>query len=76
MSPFKENFSQVLVTLVFNPSTPKAEVGDRWVWGQPSLKPEFQDGQGYPEKLCPQNKTKNKEKETKQKLPVACLSQY
>jgi hypothetical protein len=37
---------------------------DFWVWGQPGLQSEFQESQGYTEKLCLKiQKTKNKTKQ-------------
>jgi len=45
--------SQAVVALVFNPSTGKAEAGGSvWVRGQSGSQSEFQDSQGYTEKLC------------------------
>jgi hypothetical protein len=47
---------------------------DFWVQGQPGLQSEFQDSQGYTEKLCFEKtknkkpKPKNQEQETKNKL--------
>jgi hypothetical protein len=35
---------------------------DFWVRGQPGLQSEFQDSQGYTEKPCLENKTKQKNK--------------
>jgi hypothetical protein len=45
----------------FNPSTWEAEAVDFWVQGQPGLKHEFQDSQGYTEKPCLKNKQTNKQ---------------
>ena len=45
----------------FYPSTWEAEAGRFWVRGQPGLQSEFQDSQGYTEKLC-LKKTKQKRK--------------
>jgi hypothetical protein len=40
-----------------------------WVQGQPGLQSEFQDSQGYTEKPCLKNKTKqNKTKQNKTKI--------
>jgi hypothetical protein len=54
--------NRAVVAHTFNPNTWEAEV-DRslWVRGQPSLQSEFQDSQGYTEKLS-QNKTKRNKK--------------
>jgi hypothetical protein len=38
---------------------------DFWVRGQPGLQSEFQDSQGYTEKPCLENKTKQKQKHPK-----------
>ena len=43
---------------------------DFWVWGQPGLRSEFQDSQGYTEKPClekTKNKKTNKKKKNKKK---------
>jgi hypothetical protein len=51
-----------VIAHVFNPSTREAQrQADFWVQGQPGLQSEFQDSQGYIEKLC-LKKTKNKTK--------------
>ena len=43
----------MVVVYAFNPSTLEAEVdGSLRVWGQSGLQSEFQDSQGYTEKLC------------------------
>jgi hypothetical protein len=43
-----------VVAYAFDPSTweAEAEAADFWVRGQPGLQSEFQDSQGYTEKLC------------------------
>ena len=46
----------------FYPSTWEAEAGRFWVRGQPGLQSEFQDSQGYTEKLCLKKKQNKKEK--------------
>ena len=65
-----------MVAHAFNPSTQRQRQADFWVQGQPGLQSEFQDSQGYTEKLClkkqkqnhktkKQNKTKQKKQKTK-----------
>jgi hypothetical protein len=49
-----------MVAYAFNSSTLEAEAGDFSVRGQPGLQSEFQDSQGYTEKLCLEKQTKNK----------------
>jgi hypothetical protein len=56
-----------LLAQAFSPSTWKA---DLWVWGQPGPQSEFQDSQGYTEKLClktKQNERKEERKEERKK---------
>ena len=51
-----------MVTHAFNPSTWEAEAsGSLWDQGQPGLQSEFQDSQGYTEKLCLRKKKKQTE---------------
>jgi hypothetical protein len=45
------------------PALGRQRQADFWVWGQPGLKSEFQDSQGYTEKPCLKNKTKQKQKQ-------------
>jgi hypothetical protein len=52
-----------VVAWAFNPSTWEAEAGDFWVQGQPGLQSEFQDSQGYTEKLCFEKPKKKKKRE-------------
>ena len=46
------NKSWAVVVHAFNPSTWGQRQADFWVWGQPGLRSEFQDSQGYSEKPC------------------------
>jgi hypothetical protein len=52
----KGYFEPGVVAHAFNPSTQEQRqedfLSDFWVWGQPGLQSEFQDSQGYTEKLC------------------------
>jgi hypothetical protein len=54
--------SRVVVAHAFNPSTWEAEAEDFWVWGQPGLQSEFQDGQGNTEKPYLKKPKKQKQK--------------
>ena len=46
---------------------------DPCIRGQPGLQSEFQDCQGYTERLCEKNKNKNKNKNKKQnKQTIKC----
>ena len=49
-----------MVAHTFNPSTREADAGGFWVRGQSGLQSELQDSQGYTEKPCLKNKTKQK----------------
>jgi hypothetical protein len=42
------------------PAPGRQRQADFWVWGQPGLQSEFQDIQGYTEKLCPKKIKNNK----------------
>jgi hypothetical protein len=53
-----------VVAHAFNPNTWETEAGEFWVQGQPGLQSEFQDSQGYTEKL---------KKKKKKKKKIACL---
>jgi hypothetical protein len=58
-----------VVPHAFNPSTWEAEAGKFLSSSQPVLQNEFQDSQGYTEKLClkkPKKKKKRKEKKKKE----------
>lgn len=58
----KKRSRQAVVTHTFNPRTQREAGGVLWV--QHSWQIEFQDRQGYTEKLCPKN-TKNKQNKQK-----------
>ena len=47
-----------MVVHTFDHSAQEAEQAGLWVQGQPSLQMEFQDSQGYTEKPCVGEKTK------------------
>ena len=57
-----------VVAHAFNPSTGEAEAGRFWVRGQPGLKSEFQDSQGYAAKPCLEKR--NKQNKQKKELEV------
>jgi hypothetical protein len=46
------------------PALGRQRQADFWIRGQPDLQSEFQDSQGYAEKPCLQNKTKQNTKKT------------
>jgi hypothetical protein len=48
------------------PALGKQRQADFWVRGQPGLQSEFQDSQGYTEKSCLENKTKQNKTPNKQ----------
>ena len=56
----------------FYPSTWEAEAGRFWVRGQPGLQSEFQDSQGYTEKLCLKKQNKTKKQTEKGKWQTIC----
>jgi hypothetical protein len=52
-----------VVAHAFNPNTREAGAGGSlWVWGQPGLKSEFQNSQGYTENPVSLKKKKKKKK--------------
>jgi hypothetical protein len=58
------------------PALRRQRQADFWVQGQPGLQSEFQDSQGYTEKLC-LGKTKKKKKKKKESVcSVFCLHVY
>jgi hypothetical protein len=64
-----------VVAHTFNPSTREAEADRFLVQGQPGLQSEFQDSQGYTEKPCLKNQTKqNKTTTTKKGQTVAAVA--
>jgi hypothetical protein len=54
--------SQAVVAHTFNPSTWEASF---WVRGQPGLQSQFQDSQGFTEKLYLKKQKKQKQKQNK-----------
>jgi hypothetical protein len=69
--------SRAVVAHAFNPSTQEAEAGG-FLSSTPGLQSEFQDTQGYTEKLClekpkpkPKKKKKRKKKRKKRKEMVS-----
>jgi hypothetical protein len=66
---FFKVFSQEWWLTPLIPALGRQKQADFWVGGQPGLQSEFQDSQGYTEKLCLKKpkKKKKKKKERKEK---------